>query len=218
MRREVDSIIFDMDGVIFDTERLMLKCWERACAEYDINDIDSIYSACIGTTSKATVKLFDDHYDHRYPFLDIQSRATEHMHEYIDRFGPPVMPFAPELLSSLNTQGFHIALASSTASDLIKKELSKSGLEQYFKVIIGGDMVEHGKPAPDIFLRACRELERNPSDVYVIEDSENGIRAAHAAGTMPIMVPDMITPSKDVAVMCTQILENLEAVKKFLCS
>ena len=216
MRKDTDSVIFDMDGVIFDTERLMLKCWQKACAEYGINDIEKIYPACIGTTSSVTISLFDDYYEHRYPFSDIQSKASDYMREHIDHFGPPVMPFAPELLSQLHEQGFQIALASSTVSELIKKELSKAGLDQYFKTIIGGDMIEHGKPAPDIFLLACRKLGRDPADVYVIEDSENGIRAAHAAGAMPIMVPDMIIPSDEVASMCTQILKNLEAVWEFL--
>ena len=212
-----DTVIFDMDGVLFDTERLMLKCWQKACGEYGIDDIDKIYPACIGTTGPTTIEIFNEYYANKYPFSEIQPKALEAMHEHIDHFGPPVMPFAPELLSSLYEEGFQIGLASSTFSDLIRKELSRAGLETYFSVVIGGDMIERGKPAPDIFLRACSELGRGPANVYVIEDSENGIRAAHAAGAIPIMVPDMVSPSDEILSMCAHVANDLKEVRDLLC-
>lgn len=209
-------VVFDMDGVIFDTERLMLSCWKEACAPYGINDIEVFYPSCIGTNGVTTVKLFNDCYDNKYPFEIIRSVAMDLMHKKIDLYGPPVMPYAPELLNRLSSCGYDIALASSTDSVLIKKELTKSGLLSFFSVIIGGDMIKHSKPAPDIFVRACAELGCPPSSSYVIEDSENGIRSAFAAGTIPIMVPDMITPSMEVAEMCSYILPDLHAVEVLL--
>lgn len=121
-----------------------------------------------------------------------------------------------ELLKYLKDKGFKVGIASSTREKIVRRQISEGGLLEYFDQIVGGDMVKHSKPEPDIFLEACGRLESKPENCYVIEDSYNGIRAAHAAGMHPIMVPDLMEPTEEMKSLAEQILGSLCAVQEFL--
>lgn len=109
-----------------------------------------------------------------------------------------------------------MGLASSTRSTSVFGHLERSGFGKYFKAVITGDMVEHSKPRPDIYLLACRELGVDPEEAYAIEDSPNGIRAAHAAGMRPVMVPDMIAPDDEMRELSFLIRTDLFEVLDYL--
>lgn len=212
----MDSIIFDMDGVIFDTEALTSQLWQSVVEEYDIQDISCIYPLFIGKCQKDVEKIFRHHYGNTYPVLEIQAKVSYQLQAFIAENGPPMKTNVTELLHYLKSAQYRIALASSSPSSLIKMELSMAHLIQYFDVIIGGDMVIHGKPAPDIFLSACHQLKCNPKESLVIEDSENGIRAAHAARIPAIMIPDLIAPTAELEKMCLKVLPDLSSLQDFL--
>ena len=125
-------------------------------------------------------------------------------------------PGVEELLKYLKENGFKVGLASSTQEATVRRQISEGGLLKYFDQIIGGDMVKRSKPEPDIFLEACRRLESEPERCYVIEDSYNGIRAAHAAGMHPIMVPDLMEPTEEMRGLAEKIFESLYDVMEYL--
>ena len=210
------SIIFDMDGVIFDTESLTFELWKRVAKQYDFPGIETLYPSFIGKSRAGIISLLTDKFGETFPFSEMIEQVSNLLHDTIDRNGPPLMPYAPEALSYLQNCGYHIALASSTPTDLIMKELSMVKLVSYFQVIIGGDQVLRGKPSPDIFLKACEGLGSPPQNTYVVEDSENGVRAAYAANTKVIMIPDMIKPSSEIRGMCFKILPNLNSIMEIL--
>ena len=127
-------------------------------------------------------------------------------------------PGVNELLEFLSENGIKTALASSTKTETVKNQLRDAGILKYFTVVVGGDMVSHSKPNPEIFLQAADKLGVDPAKTYIIEDSFNGIKAAYAAGAKPLMVPDMIEPDEEIEKLCHKIFVNLHEVRDFFAS
>ena len=127
-------------------------------------------------------------------------------------------PGVNELLEFLSENGIKTALASSTKTETVKNQLRDAGILKYFTVVVGGDMVSHSKPNPEIFLQAADKLGVDPAKTYIIEDSFNGIKAAYAAGAKPLMVPDMIEPDEEIEKLCHKIFVNLHEVRAFFAS
>ena len=124
------------------------------------------------------------------------------------------------MLSYLHGQGIPLAVASSTIEEIVRRNLTDTDLLRYFDKVIGGDQIRHGKPAPDIFLTAAEVLDRPPEECFVIEDSFHGIRAAHFAGCRPVMVPDVLEPTAEIAALAEEIFPTLletEEYFRFLC-
>ena len=214
--RTFEAVIFDMDGVIFDTEHLAMNLWIQAADELGIPGIAEIYPSVIGTTTVRTHEILAEYYGVSFPREEFDRRIRELYHEHYDREGLPVKPGVPELLASLAANHVPLALASSTHSDLVRRELRDAGFLDYFDVVIGGDMVTHSKPHPEIFLRAAAALHAAPENCYVIEDSFNGIRAAAAAGAHPLMVPDLLQPTEEIRALTEQVFPSLYELLSFL--
>ena len=214
--RTFEAVIFDMDGVIFDTAHLAMSLWIQAADELGIPGIAEVYPSVIGTTTIRTHEILAEHYGASFPREKFDRRVRELYHEYYDREGLPMKPGVPELLSSLTANHVPLALASSTYSDLVRQELRDAGFLDYFDVVIGGDMVTHSKPHPEIFLMAAKALNAAPENCCVIEDSFNGIRAAAAAGTHPLMVPDMLQPTEEIRSLAERVFPSLHEVLFFL--
>lgn len=123
--------------------------------------------------------------------------------------GVPLKPGCREILASLHARGIPMAIGSSGRRAQIESNLSVSGLTSYFSAIASGDEVLHGKPAPDIFLLAAKRLGVSPADCYVFEDSPNGIRAAHAAGMKPILIPDLMPVTEEIASLTVGVYKVL---------
>lgn len=212
----VKAVIFDMDGVIFDTEHLALRLWSMAGQELGILGLESVFPSCIGTTAVRTEEILRAHYGPSFPMEDFNLCVRRHYHEHYDCFGLPVKPGVPELLSALSENRIPLALASSTRTETVRKELLDAGFLSYFDAVIGGDCVIHSKPNPEIFLHAAEALGVPASECYVIEDSFNGIRAAAAAGMHPLMVPDMLQPSAEILLLAERIFPSLYEVRSYL--
>lgn len=210
------AVVFDMDGLLFDTERLCMKSWVQVAREWDIPDMEKVFPQCIGLNVNDTRTLVLAHYGQDFPLEKFQKEATDCFRADIAQNGLPVMTGVKEILSYLNTTDYLIGLASSTKYDSVVKKLEMAGIREYFSVIVTGDMVEHSKPRPDIYLLACKKLGVEPGQAYALEDSPNGIRAAHSAGMKPIMVPDMIAPDEEMERLSFLICKDLLQVKDFL--
>lgn len=210
------AVVFDMDGVIFDSERAVMQCWKEVASRHNIPDIEKAILACTGTTMVRTREIMLNLYGADFPYDEYASESSVIFHSRYDGGRLPVKPGVKELLSFLKEHGKKIALASSTRQQVVTDELRDAGIIGYFDRIICGDMVSRSKPAPDIFLKACEELNVSPSDSYAIEDSYNGIRAAHAGGLHPIMVPDLLPADEEMQSLAEIVLPSLTSVMEYL--
>lgn len=208
----IKAIVFDMDGVLFDTERISIGCWKQTGEEMQIENIDLAVYGCIGRNRTDIIAFFKEHYGEDFPVEEFLTRASLLTNEKIEKEGLPVMKGAKELLQYLKQHGYLIGLASSTRREKVREHLCSTGLTDYFRVIIGGDMVRHSKPMPDIYQKACSELNVKPEEAVAIEDSPNGIRSAHAAGLYPVMVPDMVAPTPEIEALLWKKCDSLSDV------
>ena len=211
----IKSIIFDMDGVIFDTERLYLDSCVEIGDEYGIDHVREACYKCIGITSEESAKIMLDMYGEDFE-LDKFRKEVDALFKERFEDDQPVKPGVRELLTFIKEKGIKTAIASSTAKKSVERELRQTGLIDFFDEIICGDMVKRSKPAPDIFIEAAKRIGSVPADSIIIEDSFNGIRAAHAAGAFSIMVPDMLAPDDEMKEKASIILGSLLEVKDFL--
>ena len=212
----MNSIIFDMDGVIFDSEKAVFGLWKELAEKYGFPDIDEVYKRTVGVNSDSTRKIFFDHYGPDFPFDKYLREESQMYHSRYDDGRLPLKPDIERVLEYIKNRGYKIAIASSTRAELVKRQIENAGLIEYFDVIVGGDMVTRSKPAPDIFLEAADKLGAIPEETYVIEDSFNGIRAAHAGGFIPVMVPDMLPPDDEMRDKANFIFDNLKEVESIL--
>lgn len=213
---EKKAVIFDMDGVIFDSERLVLEGWIEIGKKYGIPDIEKVFPKCIGVNAVATKQIFLDYYGEDFPYDTYREETSRRFHEKYDNGRLPMKPGIKELLQYLRENGYRIGLASSTRQEVVRQELADAGILPYFETLTCGDMVKRSKPEPDIFLKAAETLGLEPQECIVIEDSYNGIRAASRACMFPIMVPDMIAPDGEMKQLAGVIFDNLYEVKGFL--
>lgn len=211
---KITTVIFDMDGILFDTERLVLDNWKQVAGRRGISGIEDAFMECIGTTMTATREIAKRHFGEDFPFDEFAKEASEVFHEAVERDGMPVKAGAGELLDYLKQNGYKIGLASSTRRAVVEEDLRMAGFLPYFDVVMGGDMITHSKPDPEIFLACCEKLGSVPEETLVIEDSYNGIRAANRAGMTAFMVPDLLPPTDEMRNLSSRIFESLSDVKK----
>lgn len=215
MRQSDIAVVFDMDGTIFDSERLVLECWEHIGEEHGIPDIREVFIRCIGTNKVRTQEIVFAHYGKEFPYEKFSEESSVLFHEIADKEGIPVKPGTVELLKYLSGNGIPLGLASSTRLAVVTQELQAAGLYGYFQVVVGGDLLKNSKPAPDIYLMTCERMGVLPENTYAVEDSYNGIRSAHSAGMRPIMVPDLLPATAEMRSLSVAVFEDLFEVKDY---
>lgn len=216
LAEEYTAVVFDMDGVIFDSERAVMACWLEIADKYGIENIEKPYFACTGTTMQRTREIMLETYGEDFPYDTYAKEASLRYHEKYDGGRLPMKPGVVELLRYLKEEGKKIALASSTRRQTVMNQLRDAKILDYFDAVICGDMVTRSKPAPDIFLKACEELGVVPERAYAVEDSYNGIRSAYAGGLRPVMVPDLLPANEEMVELAEVILPSLLAVREYL--
>ena len=216
MKEKVQAVIFDMDGVIFDSERLVIECWQVIAEKHNIPDIVEICMRVQGNNRQETGKRFREKYGNDFPYDTYKKEVTALFRERYGEGRLPLKPGVVKILEELKRNNIPLALASSTRSDIVKLEMEEANLLPYFDAVLGGDMVPRSKPEPDIFLAAAAALEADPTCCYVLEDSHNGIRAAYRAGMHPVMVPDMQQPTEEIRGIAEAVVENLLAALEYL--
>lgn len=210
------AVIFDMDGVIFDSERLVLESWKQIAEKYGIQNVEEVLIKCIGVNAVITRDIFLEYYGKDFPYDMYKTECSSLFHTWCKTKGLPIKKGVTELLKYLNDSGYKVGLASSTRYEIVKEELEEAGLLPYFHNLTGGDMLKKSKPEPDIFLMACESLSVKPEEAIGIEDSYNGIRALSRAGMLPVMVPDMIAPDEEMKDLAEFIFDDLLEVLKWI--
>lgn len=205
--------IFDMDGTLFDTEKLYRQAWLDAAEEFGEERNPGVAVEGAGTnmgeqTRRVVKKYFPDIDADKY-IARVLELAREVPNKKLE-----LMPGVEEILKFFQAKGVVMAIASSAPVAVIEKNLTCSNLRGYFEALVGGDRVVNGKPAPDIFLKAAEELNLPASDCYIFEDSFNGIRAANSSGGVAIMIPDTMEPTDEIKSLCAAIFPSLVEAKQ----
>ena len=212
------AIVFDMDGVLIDSERLVLKAWQHVGGELGLPDLSAIFHKALGTTHAHTATLFAAEFGEAFDYIGFRDKVRSYFYDVLTVNGAPLKPGVKELLDWLKAEGWLIGLASSTREVGVRLNMERTGLIGYFDVLVGGDMLKASKPAPDIYLMACEKLGADPKTSYAVEDSYNGIRSAHAAGMHALMVPDMAPPTDEMRSLARAVLPDLLAVRDWLAA
>ena len=215
-RNPCRAVIFDMDGVIFDSEKLVVECWKEIADRHGIVGAEAVCRECFGTNREVSRQKFKVHYGQDFPYDEYKKEMSDLFFSRSSGGRLPMKPGVVELLTALRQNGIMTAIASSTRRAIVYEEIGEAGLLDLFDQILCGDMVERSKPDPEIFLKACELLGVRPEESYVIEDSYNGIRAAYAGGMHPIMVPDQLEPDAEMAEKAEVICRDLFAVIEYL--
>lgn len=200
--------IFDMDGLLFDTEYIYQETWQEIAVQRDIILDGSFLKAISGTNGARMCQVIEAYY-HVPDGTEIMENCMEQMKQKLS-VHVPMKKGVREILDFFRDNGIGMAVASSSAVQQIEANLRKSGIRDYFSNVVSGAEVSKGKPAPDIFVLAAERLRCAPEECFVFEDSENGIRAGYAAGCFTVMVPDLIEPSSEILPYCRKVCPDLE--------
>ena len=211
----IKAIIFDMDGVILDSESISDITWKMAADEKGLAVNDEILNACRGTNKNDTMTILKKYYGADFDSEAFLERTSQFFHEIEEKDGIPLLPYAKEILEYLKPR-YRLALASSTRGPTVERQLRAAGVIDFFETRTTGEMVVHSKPDPEIYLMACKSIGVNPGECVAIEDSLNGIRSAHAAGLHPLMVIDKVQPTEEIKKMCEHIFDSLDGLKTIL--
>ena len=224
-RRTYMYVIFDMDGVIVDSEAVYLAGYLHAAELYDlpIEDMRTAIGRATGVTDNMERAIMVETFGHLPQFsMDKTYKACrDYFNNIVETGQMKLKPGAAEILKFLKDNDIPTGLASSSPRVMIEKVLRPHDVLQYFDTVISGDMVEHGKPDPEIFLKCAAQMsipESKYSEIFVIEDSHNGIRAAYAAGMQPVMVPDQLPATDEMRLLSAAVLPSLSDVIKWLQS
>lgn len=215
---KISAFIFDMDGILLDTESVCRICWQRAALEMGLTGGDEIYQKCIGCNTSDMNVMINDFFScqtKKFDVLEFNKRAYELFYEVEKEQGLKKMPGTDECLKSLTEKGYILAVASSTKTKTVKRQLKDAGIDHYFKTFTCGDTVTHSKPNPEIYLKACRSLNLLPQNCVAIEDSPNGVRSATSAGMRCIMIPDQIQPTEEIRSLAWKIFPSLVDISRF---
>lgn len=213
--KKIKGAIFDMDGVILDTEKLYLRFWMQAAADFGYNMTEQHVFGIRSLARKFAVEKLKGIFGEEFPYYDIHAHRVELMDAFIKENGFETKKGVFELLDFLRENGIKIAVATATVRERTNSYLNSIGASEYFDAIVCGDMVENGKPAPDIYLKAAAELQLLPSECAAFEDSPNGIKSAYSAGCYTIMIPDLTQPTEEDAPLLSGIYESLDKAVGF---
>jgi HAD superfamily hydrolase (TIGR01509 family) len=208
----IDAVLFDMDGLMLDTEPIAARAWKKTFSELGYTLSDALNRSMIGRNVPDSNAIVLEAMGADFPITECRERANALYVKLLDTEGIPLKDGLPELLGFLRKRSIATAVATSTPRAFALHKLTLTNLLASFRIIVAGDDVVRGKPSPDLFLTAARLAGTTPDRCVVLEDSPAGIRAGHAAGMLPVMVPDLIEPDEEMKRMAFAIVPTLHEV------
>ena len=210
------AIIFDLDGLMFDTEPIWIAAWEPAFAEQGLKFDRKLLPQFFGASQMSIEQIVAREYSRNPRAIKAVREHVRIASKIMLDEGAPKKPGLDELLEYVAAQGMGCAVASASGRDLVEAHLAHGKISGFFQAVVAGDDGLPSKPAPDVFFEAARRLHVQPGETLVLEDSEKGIEAASAGGFIPVMVPDMIEPSPEIRSMARHVCSSLLDVRNLL--
>lgn len=208
----VSGIIFDMDGILIDSERQSNEGWLWAAGQLGVDMPMWLIDSFKGAPAELCCKFFDDYYKGVIDYWEAKELRTQHVYKIRETEGIPVKKGVKDIFEYIRNNGLKCAVATSTRRESAEKTLHEIGVWDYLDAVVYGDEVEHGKPEPDIFLRAAKAIGVNPSEAVVVEDSINGIKAGYAADMRVVHIPDTIAIDDDIRKLTYMVCADLNGL------
>jgi HAD superfamily hydrolase (TIGR01509 family) len=213
--RPVKAVIFDMDGLLFDSESVYRDAMLATAAEMGFELPDHLFRRLVGVPWAGNVTMLVEHYGDGFDHEAFRIEATRKFHVVADA-EICLKTGVLEILDHLDAVDLPRAICTSSLHRTVQHHLGQHGLIDRFHALVAQGDYARGKPAPDPFLAAAQRLDVAPGDCLALEDSHNGVRAAHAAGMMTIMVPDLLDPTEEMQTLCVRIARDLHEVRGLL--
>lgn len=217
MQQDIDklkTVIFDMDGVLFDTERVYLDVWTKVFEKYGYKMTKEIYCKVIATGRENVKKVFKEEFGQSIPIEEMYKEKDKELEKAIEN-KIPIKKGAQELLTFFKDRKYKLALATSASRERMEKQLEQANFGKIFDKVVCRDEVNETKPNPEIFLKAANKLRVNPKDCIVIEDSSAGIKAAYRGNMTPIHVVDLKEADEEIKKYSYKSFNNLYEIKRY---
>ncbi len=214
----IKAVIFDMDGLMIDSERVTFECYQKRLKDMNLTMDEEFYKTLLGKPIKGIYQRFYDVYGNDFPIETVIQDVHQLMAERFETEGVPVKKGLVELLHYLKDNNYKTIVATSSNRDRVDKILAQAKITEFFDDSICGDEVTKGKPNPEVFLKSCQKLGVNTDEAIVLEDSEAGIQASYDAHIKVICIPDMKYPEKQYEEKTFKILKDLTEVTAYLKS
>ena len=215
---KIKALVFDMDGLLLDSERIVQRSWEDTGNSLGIPGMGQQIYHTLGMNRAARNEYFSKVVRPDFPHEAFTIGTRKRFYEIVENEGLPVKKGAKELLEYAKKEGYRLAVATSSSEDYAARVLKDAGIYDYFDGIIFGNMVTKSKPDPEIYLKACEMIETDPEECLGLEDAPGGIRSAHAAGLYPVMIPDLVQPTEEIEKLlfrkCDSLLDVIELLKE----
>jgi len=209
------AVIFDMDGLLIDSESLALETFRSTCEQFNLGDMTELFKRLIGTNMALSNSILQQQLPDGViasQFVQIWDSAY---FKAVSRAPVALMPGVEKLLVQLQLQGMPMAVATSSKTQRARDKLNNCGLLDYFSFIVGGDQVAQSKPQPDIYLKAAAKLAVSPVHCLAFEDSKNGVKAAFAAGMTVVQIPDLVAADDELLALGHIILQRIDHVLEY---
>lgn len=213
--RRPAAVILDLDGTLLDTESIYVRTFLETAHNLGYPIAETFLHGLVGLPGTEFQSRLRGHLGEDFPYAEHRRMYLARRTELLDA-GIPIKPGALELIDHLEATRTPMAIATAATRANAEENLARAGLRHRFEVILTRDDVEHSKPRPDLFLRAAAGIGADPALCLAVEDSHNGVRAAHAAGMMTVMVPDIVSASDEIRALCVAVVESLHEVRALL--
>ncbi len=208
----IEAIVFDMDGLLFDSERIVQRSWEEAGNQLGLEHMGETIYHTLGMNLAGRNHYFRNTIAKDFPCEEFAKQARIWFYKIVNEEGLPMKNGARKLLEYGKANEYRMAIATSSRREYALKNLKAAKIYDFFDAGVFGDMVQHAKPDPEIYLKACDSIGAAPANCIALEDAPAGIRAAYAAGMKPIMIPDLVAPTPEIEALLYETCDTLLGV------